>query len=57
MQGMCPPPPAFYLRGMLPERSILISGRDEASIETAHQNDETMAILDGSGRLAKAKSE
>jgi hypothetical protein len=31
--------------------------RDEASVEAAHQEEETTAILDGSRRLAVAESE
>jgi hypothetical protein len=37
--------------------SSLISSGDEARVEAAHQEEETMAILDRCGRLAEAGSE
>jgi hypothetical protein len=42
---------------MLPKITFPISRRDEASVEAAHQKVETMAILDRSGKLAKAECE
>jgi hypothetical protein len=51
---MFPLPPAYegtYLR------QASLSNRNEASVEAAYQKEETMAILDRCGRLAKAKSE
>jgi hypothetical protein len=50
-QGMPPPPPPPTWEGYYSIQAPPIRSRDEASVEVAHQEEETTAILDGCGRL------
>jgi hypothetical protein len=54
-RGECAPPPTSHLGGTLPNTRSPISSREETSLETAHQEKETIPILDGYGRLAEAE--
>jgi hypothetical protein len=48
---------AWIMLGCQPAPAHRGESRDEASVEAAHQEEETTAILDGSRRLAEADSE
>ncbi len=54
MQGMTPPPPAG--EGPHPIQAPPHQGRGVGSSEAAHQEEETMAFLDGCERLVEAES-